>query len=525
MKFRKIFIYFLVFISSLTISFNVWTYSLVFYLIENKKLNLILPFLGLVAGGYAFFSIVTYIKTKSINKYIMLLMKEQKLKVFKNILYKNSDETNDVSDNLSLILNDFKFIEDNYYLAEISFFSSVVSGLGALLFALYNNWLLTLIFVSFGIIPILTSNINQKYIKESSKKWADINQKLTNYAKDFFKNKLAIKVYDSVEIEMKNVNNLLEDLEYSNADKKNQVAYSTMISSVIGYTIFFTPIIIGIYLVIKGYLSISNFVAVQYSNSWIINYFMNLIQIRNQIKGAKPVQEKIQKILNEVPEIESMNQSNKIKTIEFRDVSFKFKEKEIFDNINLTINEGDKILIKGESGTGKTTFLKLLLKIIEPTSGDIYINGKNTKSMSSSEMMSYFGLINQNPFIFNDTILKNITFGIEFSKDEIEKAIREAGLESLIEEKGYEYIVGEDGKLLSGGQLKRLDIARAILFGRSGILVDELNASLDENTAKNINEILLKSDKTILDIEHHIFGKEEDYTKKILLKDKKLIIE
>lgn len=526
MKLKKLGIYFLIIISALSMVFNVWIYSSIFYLIENRKKDLILPFLALILAGYVFFGIIEYIKELSINKYIADIMKCQKLKIFENILYKNSSETNDISDNISLINNDFKFIENNYYIAQFELATSITAGLGSLIFALYNNFALTFVFIIFGIIPILTSNLNGKKISLSSAKWSEINENLTNYAKDFFKNKLAIKIYNSEKLELENASNLIAKLEYSNADRKKQVEFATMLSKIIGYSVFFLPIVLGIYFVIQNKLTLSNFVAVQYSSSWIVNSFIGVFRIRNKIRSSMPVFTKISKILDEKHN-STIGTRNilEIESIEFKNVSFKFKEKVIFNNINLVINKGDKVLIKGESGSGKTTFLKLLLKIVEPTSGSIYINGKNINELSSLEVMSCYGLINQAPFIFNDTILKNITFGIKFSEEEIEKAVKKAGLQNLIKEKGYDYIVGEEGKFLSGGQLKRIDIARAMLFKRETLLVDELNSSLDENTAINIIEPLLNSDKLVIDIEHHTFGLENRYNKKIYLENENVHIQ
>lgn len=523
MKLKKIFIYVLMILSSMSMVFNVWTYSSIFYLIENKKIDWILYFLVIVILGYTLFPILEYMKSININSYIRQIMLGQKKQIFENILYKKSDATNDISDNISLLTSDFKFIEDNYYNAKFKYVEQLLAGTGALIFALYNNWILTLVFIAFGIIPVFTANINSKKIELTATNWSKVNQDIVNYAKDFFRNKLAIKVYNSIDLEMDKTYNLLTKLENENAEKKNQVELANMLSRIIGYIVFFIPIILGIYYAIIGKISLSSFVAVQYSSSWIINYFMGAIRVRNQIRSSKPIYLKINSLLEDKHKFEEFPKINSIDKIEFKNVSFSFNEKEIFKDLNLVINKGEKVLIKGESGSGKTTLLKLMLKIIEPTSGTIYINDRDIKNISELELISYYGLINQNPYIFNDTILKNITFGMNFSESEIEDAVKKAGLESLINDKGYDYIVGEEGKLLSGGQLKRLEIARAILFGRNIFLVDELNASLDRETAKNINEIIINTNKTVIDIEHHAFDDDFIYDKKIVLKDKKVI--
>lgn len=120
--------------------------------------------------------------------------------------------------------------------------------------------------------------------------------------------------------------------------------------------------------------------------------------------------------------------------------------------------------------------------------------------------------------MFDDTIEKNITLGHDFSTEEIMKACEMAQIGELIKKTGLDYVIGEDGQNLSGGQLKRLEIARAILFKRKGLLVDEALSSLDKETGRAIVKTLMDLDKLMIDIEHHIAAElTEGYTDVITL--------
>jgi len=195
------------------------------------------------------------------------------------------------------------------------------------------------------------------------------------------------------------------------------------------------------------------------------------------------------------------------KNIRFKNVFFSFsKDKNIFTNLNFDIKLGDKIGIVGESGIGKTTLVNLISGLLEPTKGSILSDGidvhKNIKSWQSN-----IGYIYQSTFLMNDTVENNISFNSK--KDDlhykkISKIIKLIKLNSLINKlpKGLDTIVGDDGTKLSGGQIQRIGIARALYFDRQLLICDEITNSLDNISENSVIESLKAIDKTIIIISH-----------------------
>ena len=197
------------------------------------------------------------------------------------------------------------------------------------------------------------------------------------------------------------------------------------------------------------------------------------------------------------------------KNIRFRNIYFSFsKDKNIFNNVNFEIKYGDKIGIVGESGIGKTTLVNLISGLLEPTKGSILSDGvnvhKNIKSWQSN-----IGYIYQSTFLMNDTVENNISFNSK--KDDlhykkISNIIKLIKLNSLINKlpKGLNTIVGDDGAKLSGGQIQRIGIARALYFDRKLLICDEITNSLDNISENSVINSLKVIDKTIIIISHKI---------------------
>lgn len=195
--------------------------------------------------------------------------------------------------------------------------------------------------------------------------------------------------------------------------------------------------------------------------------------------------------------------------IEFEDVDFSYVEGEpVLDKAGFTIPEHSLTAIVGDSGSGKSTILNLIAKYYAPQSGRIAIGGRNIAGVPSEQVLSYISLVDQDVFLFNDTVRNNIRYARPDAADEeIWKACRQANCDGFIRnmENGYDTLIGENGNKLSGGERQRLSVARAILKDSPIILLDEATASLDienELLVKQAVTNLLKADKTVVMIAH-----------------------
>lgn len=228
--------------------------------------------------------------------------------------------------------------------------------------------------------------------------------------------------------------------------------------------------------------------------------YRNLLISKDKINGIFEEQEERAQDTSFVPEHSG---------IEFCHVDFSYVEGEpVLQNASFTIPEHSLTAIVGDSGSGKSTILNLISKYYVPQNGHIMIGGKNTADVSSEQVLSYVSLVDQDVFLFNDTVRNNIRYARPDATDEeIESACRLANCDGFIRsmEKGYDTEIGENGNRLSGGERQRLSVARAILKDSPVILLDEATASLDienELLVKQAVANLLSADKTVVMIAH-----------------------
>lgn len=213
-------------------------------------------------------------------------------------------------------------------------------------------------------------------------------------------------------------------------------------------------------------------------------------------------------LLDEKPQVEEVvnGYQGDLGIIELKNLSFKYEEEIILDNIDLVIRPGEIIGIEGRSGSGKTTLLKLLMRFYDSSSGEILIDGHNLKSWQSDSLAKLISYVTQDTYIFNDTIINNIKLGMEASDKEVMEACKKANLHEFIIslKEGYETMIGSLYQSLSGGQLQRLSLARAFLHDSPLILLDEPTSNLD-----SLNEALVlkslndnRDGKTIILVSH-----------------------
>jgi ATP-binding cassette subfamily B protein len=196
--------------------------------------------------------------------------------------------------------------------------------------------------------------------------------------------------------------------------------------------------------------------------------------------------------------------------IEFREVSFNYSsEKRVFENLSITIQPGERVGLVGFSGSGKSTFVNLILRLFDPQSGQILIDGVDIRDMTQDALHSQISLIPQDPSLFHRTLMENIRYGrIDATDDEVIEASRKAYAHDFISQikEGYNSLVGERGVKLSGGQRQRIAIARVILKNAPVLILDEATSSLDSITEKAIQDTLdiAMQDKTVIVVAHRL---------------------
>ena len=197
-------------------------------------------------------------------------------------------------------------------------------------------------------------------------------------------------------------------------------------------------------------------------------------------------------------------------SIAFEDVHFEYEENApVLNGISFDSKAGSTTALVGSSGSGKSTILNLVLDFIQPKSGRVFVDGKDIQSVKLRDYRKHLGVVLQENFLFDGTILENIKFSnTNATFDEVKEACRIAYCDEFIEkfEKGYETIVGERGVKLSGGQRQRISIARALLANPKILILDEATSSLDSESEKMIQDGLktLRQGRTTFVIAHRL---------------------
>ena len=226
------------------------------------------------------------------------------------------------------------------------------------------------------------------------------------------------------------------------------------------------------------------------------------------IKKGNAAAERVLEVLESestIKEIKNPIEKESFKSdITFKNVSFKYDQESVLNNINFKIRKGQTVAIVGQSGSGKSTIANLIPRFYDVSSGEILIDNINVKNLSKTDLRKLMGLVSQDSILFNDTILNNIKLSnSKANSKDIEKAAKIANADNFIEkfEKGYELNVGDGGGKLSGGQKQRISIARAVLSNPPIMILDEATSSLDsesENLVQDALENLMKNRTSII---------------------------
>ena len=206
---------------------------------------------------------------------------------------------------------------------------------------------------------------------------------------------------------------------------------------------------------------------------------------------------------------------SEITKIEFRNVSFQYKSgSNVLNNVNFTMHKGEKVQIVGENGSGKSTLMRLLVRLIEPSNGEIFVNNTSIHEIEKSELLRQIVYIPQKYYLFNESVEYNITYGsTEMDTNEYQTVLNELGLNSIADnlKKSGDERIGENGSRLSGGEKQKIAIARVFLLNPSLVVLDESLSGIDQRTRKFILQKIRQSKSAWIIIDHQHDLSEEGF--------------
>lgn len=280
-------------------------------------------------------------------------------------------------------------------------------------------------------------------------------------------------------------------------------------------------LVLCVILFIGGYLIFSNSGSLQKADLFpfiavfgmIINPAKNLSNTFSNIQRGLGAIARVEEVFNAPEKIQDKPGAEILtgfnKSIEFKNVSFSYDDKEILKNISFTVEKGKTVALVGSSGAGKSTLVDLVPRFNDVSAGEILIDGINIKDCTVESLRQQMSFVTQEPILFNDTIAANIALGKPgASIEEIEQAAKIANAHNFIikKENGYDTNIGDRGVKLSGGERQRITIARAVLKNPPVLILDEATSSLDTESEKMVQDAImnLMHDRTSLVIAHRL---------------------
>ena len=453
---------------------------------------------------------LNFISLRLRNKLVRQIMSRYKNKVFKSILDRDYREFSKEKSGkfISILTENMKKIEQDYLHQYFNISKNISLMIFSLVAMFIGNWFLTLLVIIASIIPMMISGfIGQKSASlQNSSMIAD--QKYLAKVKDILAGFLVIKSFNVKEAIGKDYKNESEKLDEIYFIKGKFDVLSNVISQLSGMIVFLVAFGGGMYLVFGGHTTIGSVTAIVQ----LVNF---VVMPLNEIGMGMSKFREGQATLNsfEVKDVIEL-QTGKTKeyfddVISFSNVDFSYPnaEEKIFNNLSLQIKKGEKIAIVGMSGSGKSTLLNLLLRFYDVTSGYISIDNQNLQAISAESLYNLMTIVQQDVYIFDDTLRANITLNQFFTDEEIKQAVQQSGLESYIleNELGLQTLCGENGSNLSGGERQRLSIARALIRKTPILLLDEATSSLDNKVTTEIESSILEiQDLTVLVVTHKL---------------------
>ena len=320
-----------------------------------------------------------------------------------------------------------------------------------------------------------------------------------------------------MEIKAYGLSKEMKDKLYKKMDKSEKVHLKTEIGLIL--TMSLSSIFSFVSLAVVIFVGVNLIINKEISALYLVGYLLAAIKIKDALDASKegmmeifylsPKIERLKEIQNQNLQ-EGDDYNLKEFDINLKDVEFAYnKDTKVLNGVSFKAKQGEVTALVGASGCGKTTILKLISRLYDYDKGQILIDGKDIKEISTESLFDKVSIVFQDVVLFNQSVMENIRLGKQDASDEeVKRAAKLANCTDFIEkmDKGFDTVIGENGAELSGGERQRLSIARAFLKDAPILILDEIAASLDVDNEKKIQESLnnLIKDKTVVIISHRM---------------------
>ena len=477
-------------------------------------LNSLINLLIIVVVLYVVSALFSYLQSYFIIELSTKISFDLRQRIMDKILYLPMEKIgeNKRGDILSRMTNDIDSLQHGISQSFVQLTTAVITLVGVFIMMLSINVIMALativlVPIAFLVIKFITKHSQSYFLKQ-----LEFKGSLNGQIEETFTGHDIIRAFNQEEISMEKFEK--DNNSWFNNEWKSQF-FSSLNGPLMNFISNFTYVVIavlGAVFVLQKSIAVGDILAFfQYSQSFT-RPIQQITRVMNQIQTAMAASERIFEFLDlddeENPSTRKLDTIND--NITFEDVSFGYSPNEkIIKNLTFEVKKGQKIAIIGETGAGKTTIVKLLMRFYDIDSGSIKIDGVDIDEYDKHSLRSHVGMVLQDSWLFSDTIKSNIRYGnLEVSDDEIVDASKQVYIDNFIRQlpDGYETTLNEDSDNISHGQKQLLTIARTILSSKEILILDEATSSVDTRTEKLIQKAIdkLMENKTSFIIAHRL---------------------
>lgn len=486
---------------------------------NNSNINDILVFASKGIGMYMLVFLAMYFCEVLINDILRDLSVSFIKDISEKFYYEYGGNTDEAT---SLINQDTEMIIDEFYMPLLSiptyFFRTVIP----IIYLLNQNFIVGLLFTIGSFLMLLPQYIGKKKISRLGKIYSDTREKSLSTLIDVFKGKNMIKNNQAEVFYLNKLSNDFSNKELSHNKLKNFRALVFCLSGPLKGVADVIPFAIGIYLMrYNTTISLVMLMAMLATAGNLKQQFQQIIYLTGDMLGTPEVRKKIGLIINKNKDNSSKKliKINDIKYFCIKNLSKSYGKKNIFNNFSIDINKGEKLLLIGQSGVGKSTLFKILMGQEKFDSGEFYILDSGNNKVPTYGNIS---IVDQNPYLINASIRENLCLGNKYNDDDLIEILKKVKLFVELGNKPLDVLIEKNGENISIGQKMRLELARSLLRNTPIILIDELSSNLDKETGFLMKNIIMNSDKTVIEIAHH-FSNLDQYDRVLEIVDKKIV--
>jgi subfamily B ATP-binding cassette protein MsbA len=414
---------------------------------------------------------------------------------------------------VSRVLSDVNLVKGGIVDGFVSVIKDGITLVALVSVAFYQDWLLSLIafiLFPFAIYPVIKSS---KKVRKTSKKGQSSLARLATYLQESIVGSRVVKIFGMQGYELRRFESENKSVRDSALKTTRAKLANQPLMELLGAVGFSAVLVYGGEGVIAGARTTGSLFAFLTSLYLCYAPFKSIAKSNTSWQQGASAAEDLYAILDILPDppesVDPRDISSFSSSIVAHDVCFGYGDESVINHLNLEISKGTTVALVGSSGGGKSTIIDLFCRLYEPTSGAITLDGIDLRDLSLDGLRKLISVVDQNTFLFNDTVANNIAYGhTDSSSERIEAAARAANAHDFIVQlpDGYNTLIGENGTMLSGGQRQRVAIARALIKNAPILFLDEATSALDSASEKVVQEALdrLMANRTTLVVAHRL---------------------